>query len=241
MKKRKLPIYVVVISLFLAGFLTVFWQSAYTKDVKLQIKVQETVLKDDEVTVRLEMNSDIDIYSLTAYLNYDAKKLMFVPEREEISGSDGVLEIRDVYTAGEKNVVYDVKFKALSLGEADIALTDVCVTDYKDMAYMELAPSSEIINIERNPDRETDARLSKLLVSPGKWNPPFSPDCYEYEVLVDSDTEQVGIGTVPMKEDSVVTMERPETLQMGKNKFRITVTSVSGTVCVYTVYVIRGS
>lgn len=241
MKKRKLPIYVVVIIFLLTGFLAFFWQSAYTRDAKLQIKVQETVLKDAHFTVRLEMSSDVALYSLTAYLKYDSKKFLFVPEREEISGSDGVLEIRDVYMAGEKNVVYDVKFKALSLGETDIALTDICVMDYEDMAYMEIAPSSEKINIEMNPDKETDARLSKLLVSPGKWNLQFSPDCYEYEVFVDSDTEQVGIGTVPMKEDSVVTMERPETLQMGKNKFRITVTSVSGTVCVYTVYVIRGS
>ena len=212
---------------------------AYAKAAEMYLEIPESVKKEDEFTVKVVLNSDVDLYSIDAYLSYNADLLEFVPNSDYVTGASGVLELKDTYDAETKNAEYELTFKALDTGDVEVALMDVYLIDYADLDYIEVAPSAKHFTIEINKQVETDARLSDLLVAPGELTEEFQPDQLEYEMHVGLDVETVGVSAIPMEEDSVVGLEMPEKLQVGENTIIITVTALSGHVNTYTIKVYR--
>lgn len=213
--------------------------TAYAKEAQMVLEIPDSVKKENEFTVKVILNSDVDLYSIDAYLSYSTETLEFVPESEYVTGTDGVLELKDIYGEETKTAEYELTFKALDTGAAEVSLTDVYLIDYEDLDYITVAPSVKHFDIGINNSVEEDARLADLLVAPGELTEAFEPNKLEYEMHVGLDVESIGVSAIPMDEDSVVGLEMPEKLEDGENLVIITVTALSGHVNTYTIKVIR--
>lgn len=239
MKKRISIIIVAILVLCLSVVGMTSGDKAYAKNAEMQIVVPDNIKKENEFKVRIELESDVQLYSIDAYLSYNAELLEFVPDSQYVTGAEGVLELKDVYGEETKKATYEITFKALEVGQAEIALTDVYLVDYADLDYITVTPSAEQFAIGVNKKVAEDARLSDLIVAPGMFTESFDPDKLEYEMYVGLEVEQVGVSAIPMEEGSVVGLEMPEMLQIGENVIKITVTALSGNVNEYTVIVYR--
>lgn len=214
-------------------------EKAYAKTAQMSIEIPKSIKKENEFTVRVVLHSDVNLYSVDAYLSYNPELLEFVPNSDFVTGSAGILELKDTYDAETKNKEYEITFKALETGKAEIGFTEVYLIDYADMDYIEVVPSGKTFDIGVNKTVEMDARLDDLIVAPGELTEDFDPNQLDYEMHVGLDVDMVGVSAVPMDENSVVESDIPEKLVNGKNTITIKVTALSGSVNVYTVTVYK--
>jgi hypothetical protein len=238
--KKKIAVllaFVLVVALVLAGVTRK--DKAYAKTAQMYLEIPDTVKKENEFTVRVVLKSDVDLYSVDAYLTYNPEMIEFVPDGDCVTGSAGVLELKDVYGEETKNAEYELTFRALDMGKTEVSLSEVYLIDYTDMDYIEVVPSAKQFDVKVNRTVAADARLSDLIVAPGELTEEFQPEQLEYEMHVGLDVEMVGVSAVPMDEESVVLTDMPDKLQVGENVITITVTAMSGNVNVYTVKVYR--
>lgn len=222
---------VLVLSLSLLGINAN--DKAYAKTAEVSFSIPDSVKKETEFKLTLQLNSDVDLYSINAYLSYDPDMLEFVPDDARVTGTEGVLELKDSYGEKTRNASYEITFRPLQTGKTEVELKDVYLIDYADMDYIEVASSAKSFNIGVNKNEESDARLNDLIVAPGDLTEPFLPGKMEYEMHVGLDVEMIGLSAIPMEEDSVVDLDMPEKLQIGENEIRITVTALSGNVKTY--------
>lgn len=239
MRKKLAAALVLVLILGLSVVGMTSQNKAYAKEAQIYLEVPDSVKKENEFTVKVILNSDVNVYSIDAYLSYSTDTLEFIPNSEFVSGTDGVLELKDIYGEETRNAEYEITFKALDTGSAEVALTDVYLIDYVDLDYVEVAPSAKQFEVGINRQVAEDARLMDLIAAPGELTEEFSPDQLDYEMHVDLEVETIGISAIPMNEDSVVALEMPEKLTEGENLVVITVTALSGNVNTYTIKVIR--
>ncbi|MDO5155727.1 MAG: cadherin-like beta sandwich domain-containing protein [Eubacteriales bacterium] len=214
-------------------------QKSYAKTAQLYLDISDVVKKEDTFTVRVKLESDVDLYSIEAYLNYDENLVEFVPEDDRITGSAGVIQLKDVYPVETKSAVYDITFKALEIGKTQMELSEVYLIDYADMDYIEAKTSTKSFSVAMNRDEDTDARLQSLEVAPGELTSAFQSNVYTYEMHVGMDVDMVGVSAKPMDSDAVVESEIPQLLRKGENVITITVTAPSGNVKVYTIKVYK--
>lgn len=213
--------------------------TSYAKTAEMRLEVPDSIKKENVFTVNVILESDVQLYSIDAYLSYDATMLEFVPDNNFVTGANGLLELKDVYQKETKRATYEITFKALETGDAEIALTDVYLIDYADLDYITVVPTAKQFAIGINRTVAEDARLADLVVAPGEFTESFHPDKLEYEMHVGLDVTKVGVSAIPMNEDSVIGLDMPETLQLGKNVIKVTVTALSGNVNEYIITVIR--
>ncbi|MGN0494986.1 MAG: cadherin-like beta sandwich domain-containing protein [Lachnospiraceae bacterium] len=236
--KKKIAIllaFVMVVGLLLVGIN----KKAYAREAQMYIAVPEEIKKEQEIKVKVVLDSDVDLYSVDAYIDYDDELLEFVPENDVITGADGVLEIKDVFGEETKQKEYEITFRTLDVGDAYVNLTEVYLIDYADLDYITVTPSDYSFHISVNETVAEDARLSDLLVAPGDLLTAFDPNVLEYEMHVGMDVDTVGVSAFAANEDSVVDLEMPDTIVEGENVIKITVTALSGNVNIYTIRVIK--
>lgn len=239
MKKKLAVLLSLILIIGLSAIGVTSREKAYAKEAQMYLEIAETVKKENEFTVKVILNSDVELYSIDAYLSYNAELLEFVPDNEKVTGAAGVLELRDTYKEETKNAVYELTFKALETGEAEIALTEVFLIDYADLDYIEVVPSAKHFEIGINKKVAVDARLSELILAPGELTESFLPDKLEYEMHVGMDVEMIGVSAIPMEEGSIVELDMPEKLLPGENLVVVTVTALSGNVNTYMIKVYR--
>lgn len=238
--KKKLAFLLVFV--MVAGLFAVnvgFNHTVYAKTAQMYLEIPETIQKENEFQVKIVLDSDVELYSVDAYLFYDAEKLEFIPDSETVTGTAGVLELKDTYPEETKNVIYSVTFKALEIGETELALDDISLIDYADLDYIEVAPSSGMLKVGINKKVDTDSSLAELIVAPGELTEAFLPERTEYEMHVALDVELIGVTAIPADEDSVVQLDMPDKLKVGENVVTITVTALSGNVRSYIIKVYR--
>ncbi|MCL1942650.1 MAG: leucine-rich repeat protein [Candidatus Azobacteroides sp.] len=80
--------------------------------------------------------------------------------------------------------------------------------------------------------------LASLTVSAGTLSPEFSPTAYVYSVAVPQSVESITLTAVPADDNVVVSGDGPKSLNVGENRFEITVGTPEEN-SVYTVIVIR--
>lgn len=214
-------------------------KKAYARNAELHLEVPDDIKKENEFQVTVVLESDVQLYSIDAYLSYNPELLEFIPDNNYVTGSDGVLELKDSYEEETQNATYKITFKALETGVAEIALTGVYLIDYEDLDYITVTPSAKHFQIGVNQSVAEDARLSELIVAPGEFTESFDPNVLNYEMHVGLDVTKVGVSAIPMNEDSVVGLEMPDVLQLGENIIKVTVTALSGNTNMYTITVIR--
>ncbi len=213
--------------------------TSYAKTAEMRLEVPDSIKKENVFTVKVVLESDVQLYSIDAYLTYDASMLEFIPDTNYVTGANGLLELKDVYQEETKKATYELTFKALETGDAEVALTDVYLIDYADLDYITVVPTAKQFTIGINRQVAKDARLSELIVAPGEFTEEFDPDTLEYEMHVGLDVTQVGVSAIPMDEGSVVGLDMPDTLKLGENVIKVTVTALSGNVNEYIITVIR--
>lgn len=236
--KKKIAIllaFVMVVGLLLVGIN----KKAYAREAQMYIAVPEEIKKEQEIKVKVVLDSDVDLYSVDAYIDYDDELLEFVPENDVITGADGVLEVKDVFGEETKQKEYEITFRTLDVGDAYVNLTEVYLIDYADLDYITVTPSDYSFHISVNETVAEDARLSDLIVAPGDLLTAFDPNVLEYEMHVGMDVDTVGVSAFAANEDSVVDLEMPDTIVEGENVIKITVTALSGNVNIYTIRVIK--
>lgn len=239
MKKTISIILAVVLVLGLSVFGVTSQQKAYAKTAEIHLEIPEDIKKEQEFKVTVVLDSDTQLYSIDAYLAYNSELMEFIPDSNYVTGAEGILELKDVYGEETKHATYEITFRALETGMAEVALTDVYLIDYEDLDYITVASSAKQFEIGINRSVAEDARLSELVVAPGEFTETFDPNVLEYEMHVGLDIKTVGVSAIPMNEDSVVGLEMPDTLQVGENFIKVTVTALSGNVNEYVIKVIR--
>lgn len=228
MKKKIGLLLTMVICVLIITVSVSLHNTSYARTAQLRIEIPEGIKKENEFKVKVVLDSDVELYSIDAYITYDSEKLEFIPDNPCVVGTAGLLELKDTYEGETKNVVYELSFKAVDIGSTNIALKDVFLIDYENLDYMEVASSAKSIQIQKNIKMEMDARLSELVIAPGTLTTFFDPNVFEYEMYVGSDVKELGITAVPKEADSVVALEMPQELQYGENVVLIKVTSLSG-------------
>jgi len=237
--KKRVSIIVVLVMIISISTIGLFSGKTHAKSAQLSLAVPDSVKKEDEFTVHVQLDSDVDLYSIDAYLKYDESLMEFVPDTECVTGSAGILEIKDVFPEETRTKEYDITFKAIETGKSEIALTEVYLIDYADMDFVEVIPSAVDVDIQMNRSEDMDIRLADLLVAPGTLEEEFRSDLFEYEMHVGLDVEEIGVSATALEESSVVESEIPEKLQVGENIVTVKVTSLSGNVGVYTIHIYR--
>lgn len=238
--KKKLAILLIAVMVLSLSMLGVTSKDkAYARTAQMHLEIPDSIKKENEFKVKVILDSDVQLYSIDAYLSYNTDVLEFIPDSNYVTGADGVLELKDIYEEETRNATYEITFKAIDTGLAEIALTDVYLIDYADLDYITVSPSSKQFEVTVNKSVAEDARLSELIVAPGELTQSFDPNRLAYEMHVGYEVETIGVSAIPMNEDSVVGLEMPEQLQVGENIIKVTVTALSGNVNEYTIVVIR--
>ena len=214
-------------------------KNAYAREAQMYMVLPEDIKKEQEIKVKVVLDSDVDLYSIDAYISYDAELLEFVPENDIVTGADGILEVKDVFGEETKQKEYEITFRTLDVGQAYVNLTEVYLIDYADLDYITVAPSDYSFDIAINETVAEDARLSDLLVAPGDLTEAFDPNKLDYEMHVGMDVETIGVSAFAASEDSVVDLEMPESIVEGENIVTIKVTALSGNINVYTIRVVK--
>lgn len=237
--KKKIAIllaFIMVLGLCIGGIA----KKTYARAAQMYIEFPENVKKEQEIKVKVLLDSDVNLYSIDAYVSYDPTLLEFVPESDIVTGDNGVLEIKDIFGEETKSKEYELTFRTLDIGTTYVNLTEIYLIDYDDLDYITVPPSDYSFEIGINENVAEDARLSDLLVAPGDLTESFNPDKLSYEMHVGMEIETISISAFAVDEDSVVDVDMPEQLHEGENLVKITVTALSGNVNTYTIKIIKG-
>lgn len=212
---------------------------SYAGVPQLYMELPKKIEKGNEFKVKVILNSDVDLYGVNAYIAYNPEIMEFVPDSEFVTGTAGMLELKDSYECETRNTTYEITFKALEIGETEVSLSEAYLVDYANLEQIEVTPSVQRFNIELNKNIAIDARLSELIVAPGEFTEAFDTNKFDYEMHVGLDVEEIGISAVPKEKDSVVGLDMPSKLELGENTVVVTVTALSGNTNTYTIKVYR--
>ena len=213
--------------------------TVYAKAAQIEIEVPNLVEKENFFQVKVVLNSDIELYSVDAYLSYDSEKLEWIPDQECVTGSGGILEIKEIFSKETTNAVYYLTFKAIDTGSVIIDLPETYIIDYADMDYIEVTTTKKELEIGINKKVERNSGLKELIVAPGELSHPFETEVEDYDLYVEETVDRIGVTAIPSDENSIVELDMPQHLQKGENLVLITVTAVSGENTIYTIHVYR--
>jgi LPXTG-motif cell wall-anchored protein len=105
----------------------------------------------------------------------------------------------------------------------------------------EIAEKTYTVTVTRAA-ASTDANLINLSVSPGTLSPAFSPGTTSYTVSVPNATDSITLTAETTDTNATITGDGVKSLNVGENKFEITVTAQDGiTKKIYTVTVTRAA
>lgn len=184
----------------------------------------------DEVSVTMKFSStDGAILGNTdVMLTYDSNMLEFINETENASGGAGAIR---VWTGleGKKEMVTELRFRALKPGTASISITSWEGYDNDGNSLTEVKEGSSKITIAALKTSSDDAKLMSLQVSPGTLEPGFSPDTENYTVTVGLDVNKLTVSANPNNGQAKVSVEGASELQEGENTVVCKVTAEDGT------------
>lgn len=90
------------------------------------------------------------------------------------------------------------------------------------------------------PSKASDKALKTLEVTPEGLDPEFNPETTSYTLNVGADVEKLEIKAAPNDEKATVEITGNESLVVGDNAVKITVTAQDGTTRIYTINVKKG-
>lgn len=189
-----------------------------------------TVENDEEIKVTVNASSGEAMSYIKADLAYNSDVLELVATSTDLAtGADGEIHIIETLAYGETERSYELTFKALEVGSAELYLHDAYIELYESLELVNVSESTTPIEVTVNTSVSEDARIKEVLIA-GVQNldKKFNPDVYEYNLEVGMSMEMFFCSVIPMEEDSVIVAPDDLTLDMGQNRFEILVTAPAG-------------
>lgn len=247
MKQKKVSRALMVI-LFSMIFIVAYKTIAYAANVNGSISSANAVIGEN-VTLTVNLSSNIEIFGFDVYIQYDASKLDFVSESSDIARVNGENGRIRLYSddCSSKNVTATLVFKAKEAGSHNVYLTaDSSVYD-SDVVKMNLIASTGVITATSEAPVSADNNLKDLTVyvedengntTNGWFWPAFNKDTTQYYLNVDGNAKKLAITANANSGTSTVSLNNPE-LVVGNNNITITVKAQDGSTKTYVIAVTK--
>lgn len=247
MKQKKVSRALMVI-LFSMIFIAAYKTIAYAANVNGSISSANAVIGEN-VTLTVNLSSNIEIFGFDVHIQYDASKLDFVSGSSDIASVNGGNGRITLYsdTCSSKNVTATLVFKAKEAGSHNVYLTaDSSVYD-NDVVKMNLIASTGIITATSEAPVSADNYLKNLTVyvedengntTNGWFWPAFNKDTTQYYLNVDGNAKKLAITANANSVTSTVSLNNPE-LVVGNNNINITVKAQDGSTKTYVIAVTK--
>ena len=200
----------------------------------------------DIVEIQLIVQADETIGDFEAFLKYDDTKFEFYSSVSCITGGAGMLKIADIGASpSQQDRVYRIFFKAIAVGECEIALYErPVVYSYADGTELSVTGFSKTFSILPSNTASSDNYLSALDVVDDLdqtviLTPSFSSDIQTYAATVGYSIQNLIISAISTDYKASVQVSGEKELSIGVNEVIITVTAEDGSEKVYTVFVRR--
>ena len=247
MKQKKVSRALMVI-LFSMIFIAAYKTIAYAANVNGSISSANAVIGEN-VTLTVNLSSNIEIFGFDVHIQYDASKLDFVSGSSNIASVNGGNGRITLYsdTCSSKNVTATLVFKAKEAGSHNVYLTaDSSVYD-NDVVKMNLVASTGVITATSEAPVSADNNLKNLTVyvedengntTNGWFWPAFNKDTTQYYLNVDGNAKKLAITANANSVTSTVSLNNPE-LVVGNNNINITVKAQDGSTKTYVIAVTK--
>ena len=247
MKQKKVSRALMVI-LFSMIFIAAYKTIAYAANVNGSISSANAVIGEN-VTLTVNLSSNIEIFGFDVHIQYDASKLDFVSGSSNIASVNGGNGRITLYsdTCSSKNVTATLVFKAKEAGSHNVYLTaDSSVYD-NDVVKMNLVASTGVITATSEAPVSADNNLKNLTVyvedengntTNGWFWPAFNKDTTQYYLNVDGNAKKLAITANANSVTSTVSLNNPE-LVVGNNNITITVKAQDGSTKTYVIAVTK--
>lgn len=247
MKQKKVSRALMVI-LFSMIFIAAYKTIAYAANVNGSISSANAVIGEN-VTLTVNLSSNIEIFGFDVHIQYDASKLDFVSGSSDIASVNGGNGRITLYsdTCSSKNVTATLVFKAKEAGSHNVYLTaDSSVYD-NDVVKMNLVASTGVITATSEAPVSADNYLKNLTVyvedengntTNGWFWPAFNKDTTQYYLNVDGNAKKLAITANANSVTSTVSLNNPE-LVVGNNNINITVKAQDGSTKTYVIAVTK--
>ena len=247
MKQKKVSRALMVI-LFSMIFIVAYKTIAYAANVSGSISSANAVIGEN-VTLTVNLSSNIEIFGFDVYIQYDASKLDFVSGSSDIARVNGENGRIRLYSDDclSKNVTATLVFKAKEAGSHNVYLTaDSSVYD-SDVKEMNLIASTGVITATSKAPVSADNNLKDLTVyvedengntTNGWFWPAFNKDTTQYYLNVDGNAKKLAITANANSGTSTVSLNNPE-LVVGNNNITITVNAQDGSTKTYVIAVTK--
>lgn len=247
MKQKKVSRALMVI-LFSMIFIVAYKTIAYAANVNGSISSANAVIGEN-VTLTVNLSSNIEIFGFDVYIQYDASKLDFVSGSSDIARVNGENGRIRLYSddCSSKNVTATLVFKAKEAGSHNVYLTaDSSVYD-SDVVKMNLIASTGVITATSEAPVSADNNLKDLTVyvedengntTNGWFWPAFNKDTTQYYLNVDGNAKKLAITANANSGTSTVSLNNPE-LVVGNNNINITVKAQDGSTKTYVIAVTK--
>ena len=247
MKQKKVSRALMVI-LFSMIFIAAYKTIAYAANVSGSISSANAVIGEN-VTLTVNLSSNIEIFGFDVHIQYDASKLDFVSGSSNIASVNGGNGRITLYsdTCSSKNVTATLVFKAKEAGSHNVYLTaDSSVYD-NDVVKMNLVASTGVITATSEAPVSADNYLKNLTVyvedengntTNGWFWPAFNKDTTQYYLNVDGNAKKLAITANANSVTSTVSLNNPE-LVVGNNNINITVKAQDGSTKTYVIAVTK--
>ena len=122
-----------------------------------------TVGKDEEIKVCVTASSGESMSYIKADLTYDPAMLELVGTSTDLAtGANGEIQIVETLAYGETERTYELTFKALEVGPAEVSLHDAYIEGYESAELTSLGSDSTTIEVVVNNAISEDARIKEL-------------------------------------------------------------------------------
>ena len=196
-----------------------------------------------EVTLTLNYNCASNTGFIQWNLNYDSRKLQFLPSGDQ-SEADGIISEMLDFGRNEDStsIVKTYKFKTVAVGEAVFTVSDILnyrlePVPGKDDEIVTSANTATLNIVEKT--KSSNCYLKFIEPSQGRLEPAFNKNTLDYTVHVGNEIEVCYMYTEVEDRTARSELSGNEFLKVGDNVRTITVTAEDGTVRRYSVNVIR--
>ncbi len=225
---------------------SVFFKGVRADDPEATINISLSRTEADlnaEVTLTLNYSCASNTGFIQWNLNYDSRKLQFLPSGDQ-SEADGIISEMLDFGRNEDStsIVKTYKFKTVAVGEAVFTVSDILnyrlePVPGKDDEIVTSANTATLNIVEKT--KSSNCYLKFIEPSQGRLEPAFNKNTLDYTVHVGNEIEVCYMYTEVEDRTARSELSGNEFLKVGDNVRTITVTAEDGTVRRYTVNVIR--
>lgn len=233
---------ITVIVFILSIFLLTNCKTIYASTANIEIPAKN-VENGQEVTVDINVTSDVNIGTFDLRMTYDASLLEYVSGAD--NGGSGVLQVLNSELNQTNTVSKQLVFKALKEGSTDftVQLASSNVLDMSAVA-MELTGGIGTITVGGNSGPSSDNNLTSLMItaidndgnaSELTYEPTFSPDITEYKANVGSSIKKLSVAAAVSNQQATTKVSGAK-LNIGDNLTTVVVTAADGQKKTYNIY-----